>query len=153
MTVRLVRPTTTIWQWDVAVLRTLVEALPAGEAALLVDALPPLLAIAARPDGHAGPGDRGDQGSDPTDQGELVRRVRRRTATYDLDDDAVREEIRAALGRVAGHCPAGLLYRVQLPLPDDVRALFPQPVRVHAVGAGQLGDRRQYLGHRHVDDE
>ncbi|WFE25326.1 DUF2267 domain-containing protein [Solwaraspora sp. WMMD791] len=133
MTVRLVRPTTTIWQWDVAVLRTLVEALPAGEAALLVDALPPLLAIAARPDDHA---DHGDQGSDQVELVELVRRVRRRTATYDLDDDAVREEIRAALGRVAGHCPAGLLYRLQLPLPDDVRALFPEPVRVHAVGTG-----------------
>ncbi|WBB96529.1 MULTISPECIES: DUF2267 domain-containing protein [unclassified Solwaraspora] len=134
MTVRLARPTTTIWQLDVAVLRTLVELLPDGEAALLVDALPPLLAMAARPD----PDHRPDPEHRPErfDAAELVRRVRRRTARYDADDRTVRDGVRSALDRVAGYCPAGVLYRVQLPLPDDVRKLFPPPVQVHAAGAG-----------------
>lgn len=128
MTVRLARPTTTIWQLDVAVLRTLVERLPSGEAALLVDALPPLLAMAGRPDpdGAAAPA--------LFDADELVRRVRRRTGEYDADERTVRAGIRSAVGRIAGFCPAGVLYRVQLPLPDDIRELFPQPVRVHAAG-------------------
>ncbi|WFE23143.1 DUF2267 domain-containing protein [Solwaraspora sp. WMMD937] len=134
MTVRLARPTTTIWQLDVAVLRTLVELLPDGEAALLVDALPPLLAMAARPD----PDHRPDPEHQPErfDAAELVRRVRRRTARYDADDRTVRDGVRSALDRVVGYCPAGVLYRVQLPLPDDVRKLFPPPVQVHAAGAG-----------------
>jgi len=134
VTVRLARPTTTIWQLDVAVLRTLVELLPDGEAALLVDALPPLLAMAARPD----PDHRPDPEHRPErfDAAELVRRVRRRTARYDADDRTVRDGVRSALDRVAGYCPAGVLYRVQLPLPDDVRKLFPPPVQVHAAGAG-----------------
>lgn len=128
MTVRLARPTTTIWQLDVAVLRTLVELLPDGEAALLVDALPPLLAMAARPDPEHRP--------ERFDAAELVRRVRRRTGRYDADDRTVREGVRTALDRIAGYCPAGVLYRVQLPLPDDVRELFPLPVQVRTVGAG-----------------
>ncbi|ROO52159.1 uncharacterized protein (DUF2267 family) [Micromonospora sp. Llam0] len=134
MTVRLARPTTTIWQLDVAVLRTLVELLPDGEAALLVDALPPLLAMAARPD----PEHRTDPNHRPErfDAAELVRRVRRRTGRYDTDDRAVRDGVRTALDRIAGYCPAGVLYRVQLPLPDDVRELFPPPVQVRAAGAG-----------------
>ncbi|MFV2083578.1 DUF2267 domain-containing protein [Micromonospora sp. LOL_021] len=140
MTVRLARPTTTIWQLDVAVLRTLVELLPDGEAALLVDALPPLLAMAARPDPgyRADPEHRADPGRRPErfDAAELVRRVRRRTGRYDADDRAVRDGVRTALDRIAGYCPAGVLYRVQLPLPDDVRELFPLPVQVHAAGAG-----------------
>ncbi|MFY1635704.1 DUF2267 domain-containing protein [Solwaraspora sp. WMMB335] len=134
-TVRLDRPATTIWQLDVAVLRTLVERLPAGEAALLVDTLPPLLAIAARPDPDTG---YGLDGEPPARFGvaELIRRVRRRTARYDDDDQAVRCEIAATLHRIAGYCPDGLLYRVQLPLPDDIRELFPQPVRLRAAGGG-----------------
>lgn len=129
MTVRLARPTTTIWQLDVAVLRTLVERLPSGEAALLVDALPPLLAMAGRPD----PDSAG--GPATFDADELIRRVRRRAARYDADDRTVRDEVRSALDRIAGYCPAGVLYRVQLPLPDDIRELFPDPIRLHAAGA------------------
>ncbi|MFV2012454.1 MULTISPECIES: DUF2267 domain-containing protein [unclassified Micromonospora] len=140
MTVRLVRPTTTIWQLDVAVLRTLVELLPDGEAALLVDALPPLLAMAARPapEHRPDPDRRPDPEQRPErfDAAELVRRVRRRTGRYDADDRTVRDGVRSALDRVVGYCPAGVLYRVQLPLPDDVRKLFPPPVQVHAAGAG-----------------
>lgn|GEM_PF-1834538 len=142
MTVRLARPTTTIWQLDVAVLRTLVELLPDGEAALLVDALPPLLAMAARPDPEHRP-DRdgtadgaGAGAPERFDAAELVRRIRRRTGRYDTDDRTVRDGVRSALDRIAGYCPAGVLYRVQLPLPDDVRELFPPSVQVHAAGAG-----------------
>jgi uncharacterized protein (DUF2267 family) len=128
VTVRLARPTTTIWRLDVAVLRTLVDRLPSGEAALLVDALPPLLAMAGRPDPD------GADTPELFDADELVRRVRRRTGEHDADERTVRAAIRSALGRIAGFCPAGVLYRVQLPLPDDIRELFPQPVRVHAAG-------------------
>ncbi|WP_326551120.1 DUF2267 domain-containing protein [Micromonospora sp. NBC_01813] len=130
MTVRLARPTTTIWQLDVAVLRTLVERLPSGEAALLVDALPPLLAMAGRPDP--------DSTDLPAtfDADELIRRVRRRAARYDADDRTVRDEVRSALDRIGGYCPAGVLYRVQLPLPDDIRELFPDQIRLHAAGVG-----------------
>jgi uncharacterized protein (DUF2267 family) len=128
VTVRLARPTTTIWQLDVAVLRTVVERLPSGEAAVLVDALPPLLAMAGRPDPD------GADTPELFDADELVRRVRRRTGEYDADERTVRAGIRAALGRIAGFCPAAVRYRVQLPLPDDIRELFPESVRVHAAG-------------------
>ncbi|MDG4763423.1 DUF2267 domain-containing protein [Solwaraspora sp. WMMD406] len=143
-TVWLQRQATT-WQLDVAVLRTVVEHLPAGEAALLVDALPPLLTMAVRPDPDAtrdrtinpDPDATTDTSTSSTlGATRLIHEVRRRTGLHELDAETVRRDVVATLERITGLVPAGVLYRVQLPLGDDVRELFPQPVRLRAVGTG-----------------
>jgi len=126
MTVRMDRPTTA-WRLDVAVLRTLAERLPAGEAALLADALPPLLGLAARPE---------RQVTQRFDAAEVLRRVRDRAGLAGVPDAVTRREVSTALHRIAGYCPAAVLYRVQLPLPDDIRGLFPKAVRLGAAGSG-----------------
>jgi uncharacterized protein (DUF2267 family) len=94
------------------VLRTLAERLPAGEAALLASALPPTLAQHMRDPARPGStelvaGIAGDCGTNLT---------------------TAERYARAVLAAVAEFVPDGVLYRVQLPLPDDVRALFPTPV-------------------------
>ncbi|MEV1287793.1 DUF2267 domain-containing protein [Micromonospora sp. NPDC049679] len=118
-------PRTTVWQMEQAVLRTLAERLPSGEAALLAGALPPALAPNAQADG-------------PTpqrfDAAELLRRVRARAGLRGAADDEVRDGVAATLERLLVLCPAAVLYKVQVPLPDDIRGLFPEPVRLRAAG-------------------
>lgn len=94
------------------VLRTLAERLPAGEAALLASALPPTLAQHMREVTRPGSDD-------------LVARIARDCGT---NLTTAERYARAVLAAAAELVPDGVLYRVQLPLADDVRALFPTPV-------------------------
>ncbi|SDZ38935.1 Uncharacterized conserved protein, DUF2267 family [Micromonospora pattaloongensis] len=119
-------PRTTVWQLEQAVLRTLAERLPAGEAALLATALPPAWARAAEVDNPT---------AQRFDSVEFLKRVRTRAGLRGAADDEVRDDAMFALDQVLLLCPSAVLHRVQQPLPDDIRGLFPEAVRLRAAGA------------------
>ena len=95
-----------------AVLRHLGGRLPAGEAALLAAALPPTLAQHVRNPARWASDD-------------LPARVARECGT---SATTAERYARAVLAAVAECVPGGVIYKVQLPLPDEIRALFPTPI-------------------------
>jgi uncharacterized protein (DUF2267 family) len=122
----------TIDSYVAAVLRTLGELLPAGEAALLADALPPALGAPLR---HPGPPTAWDEQHEHFDAAELLRRVHRRVGRRVARGPGdVERRVREVLAFVTNACPQAVLYRVQVQLPDDVRSLFPERARLRAVG-------------------
>lgn len=100
------------------VLRALGERLPAGEAALLAAALPPSLGADVR---HSGPPSTWDGPRD----GRPLGRIALRCGT---DEETALVYARAVVDTVAHVVPDGVLYRVQLALPDELRAWFPVPL-------------------------
>lgn len=115
-----------------AVLRTLGELLPAGEAALLAEPLPAGLGALLR---HPGPPTSWDEHHEHFGAAELLRRVHHRVGRdVSRGPNDVERSVREVLAFIADTCPHAVLYRAQAQLPDDVRALFPERVRLHAVG-------------------
>lgn len=103
-----------------AVLHELGEHLPAGEAALLAAELSPPLRRYLR---HPGPPSTWDD--QVAAAGDLPEQVARACRT---DHASARRYTEAVLGAVADTASPAVLYRVQVALPDEVRALFPDPL-------------------------
>ncbi|MFC0528963.1 DUF2267 domain-containing protein [Phytohabitans kaempferiae] len=104
-----------------AVLRALGDRLPAGEAALLADGLPAPLRPYMR---HPSALSTADDG--PRNREDPLTRI---AAACDTDEVDARRYARAVFAELAATVPPGAVYDAQVQLPDDVRELFPEPVR------------------------
>lgn len=104
-----------------AVLRALGDRLPAGEAAYLADGLPAALRPYVR---H--PGEPSTWDDAPRTREDPVERI---ALACDTDEEHARRYARAVLAELAEEVPPGAMYDAQVQLPDDVRALFPAPLR------------------------